>query len=94
MAARELDGEMMIMSAVDSTLFTLNETATVIWHAADGKTALSEIVRLEVCREFEVEPDEAYGDALEFVEKLASHGVLLLSDAPIPETRAEVVKRA
>ena len=35
-AARILGGEMMIMSALDSTFFTLNEVATVIWQAADG----------------------------------------------------------
>ena len=34
-AARVLGGEMMVMSAVDSTFFTLNEVATVIWQAAD-----------------------------------------------------------
>ena len=44
-AARMLGGEMMIMSAVNSTFFTLNEVATVIWQAADGRTPLSEIVR-------------------------------------------------
>jgi len=32
-AARVLDGEMMIMSARDSTLFTLNDVGAVIWEA-------------------------------------------------------------
>ena len=40
-ASRMLGGEMMIMSAVDSTFFTLNPVATVIWQAADGHTPLS-----------------------------------------------------
>ena len=31
-AARSLDGEMMIMSGRDSTLFTLNKTATMAPH--------------------------------------------------------------
>jgi len=35
-AARRLGNEMMIMSGKDSTLFSLNEVATVIWEAADG----------------------------------------------------------
>ena len=30
-AARMMGGEMMIMSARDSTLFNLNETASAIW---------------------------------------------------------------
>ena len=41
-AARNLGGEMMIMSALDSTLFSLNPAATAIWEAADGRTSLEE----------------------------------------------------
>lgn len=81
-AARLLGGEMMIMSAVDSTLFTLNETATAIWNAADGVTPLREIVEHQVCQEFEISPEAAYQDALSLVEELAKHGILLVSDQP------------
>ena len=81
-AARLLGGEMMIMSAVDSTLFTLNETATAIWNAADGVTPLREIVEQQVCREFEILPEAAYQDALSLAEELAKHGILLISDQP------------
>ena len=48
-AARVLDGEMMIMSSRDSTLFSLNEVGTMIWQAADGATSLEEIVAQRVC---------------------------------------------
>jgi hypothetical protein len=82
-AARELGGEMIIMSATDSTLFSLNETATLIWQAADGCTPLSQIVESRVCQEFDVALEEAYEDAAELVEQLATHGILLVSDAPI-----------
>ena len=57
-AVRELAGEIIIMSAVDSTLFSLNESASVIWQAADGRTPLSEIVELRICSEFDVAPEE------------------------------------
>jgi hypothetical protein len=87
-AARPLGGEMMIMSAVDSTLFNLNETATVIWQAADGQTSLSEIVQQKVCVEFDVDPAEAYRDAETFVEELAQHGILLVSDQPFSSAPA------
>jgi hypothetical protein len=83
-AARVLGGEMMIMSAVDSTFFSLNEVATVIFQAADGQTPLSEIVEKRVCVEFEVEPEEARRDAEEFVSELSEHGILLVSEQPIP----------
>jgi hypothetical protein len=82
-ASRILDGEMVIMSAVDSTLFSLNEVATVVWQAADGCTPLSEIVTLRICAQFDVSPNEARADAEAFVEELARHGILLVSDRPM-----------
>lgn len=86
-AARMLGGEMMIMSAVDSTFFTLNEVATVIWQAADGRTPLSEIVERRICEEFEIEPHVAQHDAEEFVNELSQHGILMVSDRPIPDPK-------
>lgn len=86
-AARRLGDEMMIMSARDSTLFTLNEVATVIWEAADGSTALDEIVGRNICPVFDVEASVALRDAESLAEKLAGHGLLLLSEEPIPATR-------
>jgi hypothetical protein len=82
-AARSLDGEMMIMSARDSTLFTLNPVATAIWQSADGKTPLQEIVERKICAKFDVAPDEALRDAEAFVTDLAGHGILIASDGPI-----------
>lgn len=87
-AARMLGGEMMIMSAVDSTFFTLNEVATVIWQSADGRTPLSEIVERKICEEFEIEPGVAHRDAERFVSELSQHGILLVSDQPIPDSKA------
>jgi hypothetical protein len=82
-AARSLDGEMMIMSGRDSTLFTLNKTATILWQSADGITPLDEIVKIRICPEFEVEPTEALQDAETLARELASHEILQLSDEPI-----------
>jgi len=87
-AARSLDGEMMIMSGRDSTLFTLNKTATILWQAADGVAPLEEIVRQRICAEFEVEPAEALEDAEKLARDLASHEILQVSDQPIPQPSA------
>ena len=84
-AARALDGEMMIMSGKDSTLFTLNPTATILWQAADGKTSLEEIVQARICPEFEVEPAEALRDAEALARELAGHEILQISEEPIPQ---------
>lgn len=75
---------MMVMSAVDSTFFTLNETATAIWQAADGQIRLSEIVT-KISSEFEVAHNEAHRDAEQFVKELAEHGILRTSDRPIAD---------
>lgn len=91
-AARLLDGEMIIMSAADSTLFTLSDVATIIWQCADGRTPLSSIVRNRICHEFEVAPESAYRDAEAFTEQLASHGILLISNEPLSDAgQASVV---
>jgi len=82
-AARVLGGEMMIMSARDARLFNLNRVGTIIWQAADGATALQEIISQRICVEYDVEPDQALQDAEAFVRELAEHGIMLLSDQPI-----------
>lgn len=93
-AAREMAGEMMIMSATDSTLFSLNETATLIWNAADGKTSLADIVHNTICQEFDVEPEAAYRDAETLVTELAALGILSLSPEPKSDAAAASAKRA
>lgn len=82
-AARSLDGEMMIMSGRDSTLFTLNKTATILWQAADGATPLEQIVQQKICTEFEIDSGEALRDAETLARDLASHGILQISEEPI-----------
>jgi hypothetical protein len=88
-ASRILAGEMIIMSAADSTLYSLNPVATAVWQAADGCTPLAEIVNRHICAEFDVSPDEAYGDVEAFVADLARRGILLVSDRPILEASAK-----
>jgi len=82
-AFRRLGLETMVMSAADSTLYNLNEVATVIWEAADGRTPLADIVRCKVCEQFEVGAEEACRDAEELVRNLAERGILYLSEHPL-----------
>jgi hypothetical protein len=87
-AARILGDEMLVMSAQGSTLFTLNPTATILWQAADGATSLEKIVEERICAEFAVTPGDALRDARELAEDLARHGILLISEQPIPQPKA------
>jgi hypothetical protein len=87
-AARKLGDEMLVMSGSDSTLFTLNATATILWQAADGATPLDEIVQRRICPDFEVKSEDAVRDAEELAADLARHGILLISEEPIPSPNA------
>ena len=80
-AWRVYEGEVVIVSPEDSTLHTLNPVGTLIWEAADGRTALASIVD-RVCEEFEVDRATAARDALAFVEQLCRRGLLTVQDAP------------
>ena len=82
-AARLLGDEMVLISAGDPRVFSLNEVATVIWEAADGRTPLDEIVADRVCARFEVTLQVAMQDAEELVRELSSQGILVVSDQPI-----------
>ena len=82
-AARILEGEMMIMSGRDSTLFTLNKTATILWQFADGATSLEHIVEHRICSRFDVKPAEALQDAETLARELASREILQVSEEPM-----------
>jgi hypothetical protein len=83
LAGRKLKQQMIIMTARDSVLSSLNELGTAIWDAADGVTPLEEIVERKVCAEYDVDRTEALKDAEEFVQDLAGDGILIVSDQPI-----------
>jgi len=85
-AARMIGGEMMIMSGADSSLYSLNETASILWQAADGVTPLAQIVEQHICADYTVDPATALRDAAELAQDLARHGILLLSDDPLPDS--------
>ena len=82
-ATRVLGTETLIMSAADSTIFTLNEVGSAIWEAADGQTPLRQIVEQKLCQEFEVDASQALADAEKFVADLAAQGILRISETPI-----------
>ena len=57
------------------SIYTLNEVGATIWELIDGTTTVDEIVSA-VAREFEVGPDQAKTDVLEFVTSLAEAGLI------------------
>lgn len=81
-AARRIGDELMIMFARDSSLFSLNETAALLWGAADGRTPLAEIVVRELCPRYDIDAQTALQDATELAQGLAERGILQVSAQP------------
>jgi hypothetical protein len=94
LAARKVGGEMVILSADDSSLYVLNSVATAVWEAADGRTSLRTIVADLVCREFDIDGDSATRDVDEFVRELSSHGILRTSAEAIVDNEDGAAGRA
>jgi Coenzyme PQQ synthesis protein D (PqqD) len=83
LAARKVAGEMVILSADDSSLFVLNAVGTAVWEAADGGTPLAAIVEHVICRQYNIDRDSALRDTLEFVSTLEGHGLMRTSHAAL-----------
>jgi len=73
---------MMVMNSTDSTFFTLNEVATAIFQAADGRTPLRDIVRDRICEQFDVDIEQAQTDAEQFVAELSATGFFWFRVSP------------
>ena len=86
LATRRLEDETIIMSVRSSTLYTLNESATRIWQAADGQTSIEDIARTVVVEEYEVDYDTALQDILALVRRLADDGLLVVHENPLSAT--------
>jgi hypothetical protein len=66
-------------SAADlRAVYTLNESATEIWHRIDGHTSVQQLVD-EFCSVYEVSPSEAEGDVGELLDTLSSAGLICLT---------------
>jgi hypothetical protein len=82
LAARKVGGEMVILSAEDSSLFLLNEVGTAIWEAADGRRSIQAIADA-LCAEYDVDAAMALADVTEFIDALAAAGIVSLSDEAV-----------
>ena len=86
-AARMIGDELMIMSGKNSSLFSLNETAAILWQAADGITPLDDIVEQKLCAEFDIDVATAMRDAEEMVLQLSQFGILQVSEHPLSDRK-------
>ncbi|HEY4222977.1 MAG TPA: PqqD family protein [Myxococcota bacterium] len=81
--ARTIEGEAIVITPADSTLHTLNDTATFIWDRSDGTRTL-EAIAAEMIDAFDVDGDTLKRDALAFVQDAVKRNLLLISEHPSP----------
>lgn len=80
--AREVQGEFLIIPVAsgiaesEDEIFTLNESARVIWNRLDGKKTLQEVIS-GLSLEFEATPAEIKEDVLGFSDELLKRKMLV-----------------
>jgi len=84
LVTRDIAGETIIVPIKSNvgdlnSIFTLNEIGTMIWGLIDGKRSVSEIAEA-ICKTYEVKPEDAEKDILEFLDALKESGLLRISD--------------
>ena len=73
----DLNGDMAILNLQTKTYFGLDGVGAFIWQKLEVSTDLASLARA-VLEEFEIEPERCSVDVTEFLEKLASLGLLKL----------------
>lgn len=74
-AYRVIEGAALIVFPREARLVTLNEVGTYIWDHLDDRT-IDEVARA-VVEEFDVEPEQALGDTISFIEMLRERGFVV-----------------
>ena len=77
---RQIAGETLVIPVAGQVgdldaIYTLNEVASTIWATIEGPTAVSQIVAT-LGREYDVTPEQAQADVLEFLETLAAKDLI------------------
>jgi hypothetical protein len=76
---KNIDGEVVIADMEGSTIRMLNKTAGLIWASADGTRRIEDIVA-EVYDKFEITPEQARADVMEFCRELLQAGLISMKE--------------
>jgi len=58
-----------------NSIYILNELGTQIWNLIDGQNGINRIIE-EICEAYDVGPEEAEKDAIEFLSSLEASGLI------------------
>jgi hypothetical protein len=81
---RQIDDEMLLVPIKNNVgdmgaIYNLNEVGAYVWKHLDGEKTLSDI-RNGIAAEFEVSPQDAEGDLMEFVGQLGGIEAIISSE--------------
>lgn len=84
LVTRDIAGETIVVPVRNNvgdldSIYTLNELGTLVWQLIDGKNNVTQIVDA-ICSAYDVTPEEAETDVLEFLKSLETGGLIRLSD--------------
>ncbi len=79
-ATRSILGETIIVPIKGgvgdlNSIYVLNELGTQIWELINGKTSIDRIIG-EICKAYDVGPEEAEKDTMEFLSSLEVSGLI------------------
>lgn len=77
--SRQIKNQVFILDVRSGEIRTLNEVAGFIWKLTKKKIPVNKIVE-RICAEYEVKPEIAKRDTLDFVKKYLELGILEKSD--------------
>ncbi len=78
-AFRNIAGKVVLVDTREDKMLTLNATATAIWERLDGRTI--EDIASEISTIFEVSPEQATNDTLEYLDNMLNRGFLEIGQA-------------
>lgn len=78
-AGRVIDGEAVLILSEVSEINVLNEVGARIFELSDGSHTISDIVQT-INNEYDVSPEQAEQDVLEFIHRLVKQQVLVLAE--------------
>jgi hypothetical protein len=76
-AFRDIDGEMILVSASRACSYSLNEVGSQVWRQADGQRTMEEIADT-VAQHFDIPLEQALADVRAFVDEIALEGLLVV----------------
>jgi len=76
--SRTIGQEVVIILPSIGEVKVLNEVGARIWELADGTRTIADLVQ-QICEEYDVDPQQAEIDAVDFIQKMMDKKMLMIS---------------